>query len=235
MAKSVEQHLIVKSNALNIACYKLTLNEQRLVLLAIAGLNSRRPGTRPGFNQVEGIRITAGEFGEAWKLGPKDAYKALKEATLDLYERSITELNGKRVSKSRWVLRVEYHDGEGWAELSFSPFVVPHLTSIGKEFTEYRLGQISGIRSTYAIRIFEWCVQFSSTGVLVVSLDELIKRLELKYKLYNDVRRFVLEPAITELQTKSNLKISWEPIKEGRAVKSIRFTFKEDEQGRLEL
>lgn len=235
MTKSVEQHLIVKSNALNIACYKLTLNEQRLVLLAIAGLNSRRPGTRPGFNQVEGIRITAGEFGEAWKLGPKDAYKALKEATLDLYERSITELNGKRVSKSRWVLRVEYHDGEGWAELSFSPFVVPHLTSIGKEFTEYRLGQISGIRSTYAIRIFEWCVQFSSTGILVVSLDELIKRLELKYKLYNDVRRFVLEPAITELQTKSNLKISWEPIKEGRAVKSVRFTFKEDEQGRLEI
>jgi plasmid replication initiation protein len=235
MAKPVDQHLIVKSNALNIACYKLTLNEQRLVLLAIAGLNSKRPGIRPGLNQVEGIRITAAEFGEAWKLGPKDAYKALKEATLELYERSITELNGKRVSKSRWVLGVEYHDGEGWAKLSFSPFVVPHLTSIGKEFTEYRLGQISGMRSTYAIRIFEWCVQFSSTGVLVVSLDELVKRLELGYKRFTDIRRKVLEPAITELQTKSNLKISWEPVKEGRAVKAVRFNFKEDEQGRLEL
>ena len=57
MTTPVDQHLIVKSNALIQASYKLSLNEQRLVLLAVAGLNSKRPGVRPGFNQVDDIRI----------------------------------------------------------------------------------------------------------------------------------------------------------------------------------
>lgn len=235
MAAPIEQHLVVKSNALNMACYKLTLNEQRLVLLAISGLHSKRPGQRPGFNQVEQIRISAAEFAEAWKLEPKRAYEALREATIELYERSITEINGKRVSKSRWVLRVEYHDGEGWAELSFSPFVVPHLTSIGKQFTEYRLGQVANLRSTYAIRLFEWCIQFADTGWLQVNLEELNKRLEVGYARFTDLRRKVIEPAVRELQTKSNLEITWEPIKDGKAVKAVRFTFKESAQGRLEI
>lgn len=235
MGKPVEEHLVVKSNVLIQASYKLSLNEQRLVLLAVAGLDPRRPGIRPGFNQVEGIRITAAEFGEAWKLSSKDAYTALKDATNELYERSIVEIKGKRTAKSRWVSAVAYHDGEGWAELSFSPYVTPHLTSLSGKFTEYRLGQVANLRSTYAVRIFEWCIQFADTGWMVVPLDELTNRLGVAYTRYVDVRRYVIEPAIKELKAKSNLEIDWEPIKEGKAVKSIRFTFKEQEQGLLAL
>jgi plasmid replication initiation protein len=235
MSKPVEQHLVVKSNALIQASYKLTLNEQRLVLLAVAGLNSKRVAVRPGFNQVDGIRITAEEFREAWNLSSKDAYNALKDATNELYERSIVEIKGKRVTKDRWVSRVAYHDGEGWAELSFSPHITPHLTSLGKNFTEYRLGQVANLRSTYAVRLFEWCIQFIDNGWLVISLDDLKQRLGVGYKLFNDIRRKVIEPAVKELQAKSNLDIQWEPIKEGKAVKAVRFTFKESAQGRLEV
>lgn len=235
MNKPVEQHLVVKSNSLIQASYKLSLNEQRLILLAVSGLNSKRPSHRPGFNQVDGIRITAAEFGEAWKLSSKDAYNALKDATNELYERSIVEIKGKRVTKDRWVSRVAYHDGEGWAELSFSPHITPHLTSIGRDFTEYRLGQVANLRSTYSVRLFEWCIQFVDTGWLSISLDDLVQRLGIAYTRYVDVRRYVIEPAVKELQAKSNLDIKWEPVKEGRSVKSIRFTFKEQDQGKLDL
>ena len=235
MSKPVDQHLVVKSNSLIQASYKLTLNEQRLVLLAVAGLNSARPGNRPGFNQVDRIRITAEEFREAWNLSSKDAYAALKDATNDLYERSIVEINGKRTTKDRWVSRVAYHDGEGWAELSFSPHITPHLTSLSGKFTEYRLGQVANLRSTYAVRLFEWCIQFVDNGWLIISLDDLAQRLGVGYKLYNDIRRYVIEPAVKELQAKSNLDIKWEPIKEGRSVKSIRFTFKECVQQKLNI
>lgn len=235
MAKPVEQHLVVKSNALIRASYKLSLNEQRLVLLAVAGLNSKRPGVRPGFNQVDGIRITAADFGEAWKLSPKDAYTALRDATNELYERSIIEINGKRTAKSRWVSRVEYHDGEGWAELSFSPFVTPHLTALSGKFTEYRIGQVANLRSTYAVRLFEWCIQFSDTGWMQIPLDELTRRLDVSYSRYADIRRYVIEPAVNELRLKSNLEIQWEPVKDGRKVSAIRFTFTEVSQGRLDL
>ena len=237
MTKPVDQHLVVKSNALIRASYKLTLNEQRLILLVVAGLNPKRAGIRPGFNQVEGIRISAADFAEAWKLSPKVAYEALKDATNELYERSIVEIKGKRTDKMRWVSAISYHDGEGWASLSLSPQVTPHLTDLAKggNFTEYRLGQVANLRSTYAVRIFEWCIQFVDTGWLQVPLDDLTQRLDVAYTRYADVRRKVIEPAIKELQAKSNLDIKWEPVKEGRSVKAIRFTFKEQDQGRLDL
>ncbi len=235
MSLPTDQHLVVKSNALIHASYKLTLNEQRLILLAVSGMHSQRPGVRPGFNQVDGIRITAEEFAEAFHLPMNKAYEALREATNELYERSIVEIKDKHHKKMRWVSAVQYHDGQGWAVLSFTPHVVPHLTSLGRDFTKYRLGQVANLRSTYAVRIFEWCIQFADNGWLIVSLDDIRQRLDVGYKLFNDLRRKVIEPAIKELQAKSNLEIDWEPIKEGRSVKAIRFTFKEQEQGKLDL
>ena len=235
MQKLVDQHLIVKSNALIQASYKLSLNEQRLILLAVSGLHSKRPGVRPGFNQVDGIRITAVEFAEAWNLPIAKAYEALKDATNDLYERTIHEIKDKHHKKMRWVSAVQYHEGEGWAALSFTPHVTPHLTSLSGKFTEYRLGQVANLRSTYAVRLFEWCIQFSDTGWMQIRLDDLVQRLGVAYTRYADIRRKVIEPAVTELQAKSNLDIKWEPIKEGRSVKSIRFTFKECVQQKLDI
>ena len=68
MKETAENNLVVKSNALIQASYKLTLNEQRLVLLGVSMLDSRRPGIRPGFNQVEGIRITAEAYAERYAM-----------------------------------------------------------------------------------------------------------------------------------------------------------------------
>lgn len=230
-----DNNLVVKSNALVQASYKLSLNEQRLILLAVSGLHSQRPGVRPGFNQVDGIRISADEFAEAFNLPSNKAYEALKEATNDLYERSIFEISGKSVSKMRWVSAVKYHDGEGWAVLSFTPHVTPHLTSLSGKFTEYRLGQVANLRSTYAIRIFEWCVQFADNGWLHIELPDLVKRLGVNYIRFVDIRRKIIDPAIAELRAKSNLHIDWKPVKVGRKVTAIRFEFREAEQGKLDL
>jgi plasmid replication initiation protein len=227
MTKPVEQHIVTKSNLLIRASYKLTLNEQRLILLVIAGINSQRVAIRPGFNQVDGIRITAAEFAAAWNLPPNEAYHALKEATLEFYERSIIDIVGKRIEKMRWVSRIVYHDGEGWAELSLSPHVVPYLTDISRKFTEYRLGQVANLRSTHAIRLFEWCVQFIDKGWMQIDLGEITHRLGVSYVRYADIRRYIIEPAVKELQAKSNIDITWEPLKTGRQVTAIKFTFSE--------
>ena len=230
-------NLVVKSNALVQASYKLTLNEQRLVLLGVSMLDSRRPGIRPGFNQYEGIKITAQDYAEAFHIPIRHAYDELREATLNLFERSVIQVEGKgkKTIKDRWVSRVAYHDGEGWAELSFSHHLLPHLTSLGRDFTKYRLGQVANLRSTYAVRLFEWCVRFRDQGWMVVTIDDIRKRLGIEYARYADMRRKVIEPAVSELKTKSNLEIDWEPVRKGRAVVAVRFVFKEQEQGKLDL
>ena len=55
------------------------------------------------------------------------------------------------------------------------------------------------------------------------------------YTRFADIHRKVIKPAVDELKAKSNLEIDWEPIKDGRKVKAIRFTFKESGQGKLDL
>ncbi len=217
---------VVQHNDLNIAHYKLTLNEQRLIFQAVSTLNPLRHGVVPGFSQVDKIRITATEFGETWGISEKDRYKSLRDATNELYERSIVEIFGKRKCKTRWVWKVQYHDKEGWAELSFTPDVVPFLTALsGKTHTSFQLGQIAGVKNTYAMRLFAWCAQYSDTGWLLVSVDDLVKRLGLNYVRFTDIRRYVIEPAITELNTKSDMVLTWEPVKRGRTVAAVRFEF----------
>lgn len=110
-----------------------------------------------------------------------------------------------------------------------------HLTALSDKFTEYRIGQVANLRSTYAVRLFEWCIQFSDTGWMRIPLGELARRLDISYARYADIRRYVIEPAVIELRLKSNLEIQWEPVKDGRKVSAIRFTFTEASQCKLDL
>lgn len=233
-APGLTENIVAKSNALVRASYKLNLQEQRLVLAAISKLDSRRPSITPRGDQTT-IRVSALEFGETFGIDKRKAYEELKDATNELFERRITEINGKQTTKMRWVSKVQYHDGEGWAELTFSMDVLPLLTLLRAKFTSYSLQRVAGLRSTYSIRIFEMLAQFAGTGLLRIELEDLIRQLDLPYTRYADVARRVIKPAVEELQAKSNMEIEWRAIKSGRAVKTIEFRFREAAQGKLPL
>ena len=49
------------------------------------------------------------------------------------------------------------------------------------------------------------------------------------------MKRRIIDPAVKELTQKDGWLIQWEPIKAGRKVKSLQFTFMRDPQGRLPL
>jgi plasmid replication initiation protein len=82
--------LVTKHNSLIEASYKLTLNEQRLVLFCIAKLDTRKPIPRDNT-----FTITAKEFSETFGLEEKHAYEALDDAASSLYDRDIKTYDGK--------------------------------------------------------------------------------------------------------------------------------------------
>ena len=47
------------------------------------------------------------------------------------------------------------------------------------------------------------------------------------------VRTKIIEPAVKELREKDGWLIQWQPVKAGRKVKAVRFTFMRDPQGSL--
>ena len=138
----------------------------------------------------------------------------------------------------RWVSSARYSPGTGTVTLRFTQEVAPHLLQLKAQFTTYKLAQASALRSIYSWRLLELLSQSASTGWRQMSIDEFHHAMETPETAranFKDCRKRVIEPAVKELIEKDGWLIEWQPIKEGRKVAAIRFEFRRDPQGRLDL
>lgn len=233
------------SNALTRAGQGLSLAEKRIVMMAVAQLDSVR-SVRPGESSPS-VRLVATDYAETFGVDPDTAYDQLQAAAKTLYERSITFFDpptqNRRhkepaVVKMRWVGSVKYHAGEGWCELYFWWQVVPHLMGLRKHFTSYQLKQASALRSVYSWRLLELLTKFEKTGWAEYSVEDYAKAMDAPETYLADFGRLrtkMIEPAVKELVQKDGWLIEWTPIKAGRRVKAVRFTFMRNPQGSLAL
>ncbi|EJN1766776.1 replication initiation protein [Salmonella enterica] len=224
-----------KSNALIEASYKLTLQEQRFLLVCISRLKSGENAPHPDDQKT--MVITAVEFYEAFPdMGRQNAEAKLREAIDRLWDRSIIIRDDDKREEFRWVQnRVQYLKGEGKVQITFSDSVMPYLTQLKGQFTKVIIKNVSSLSSTHSIRIYELLQQFRSTGDRTISIDDFRSMLNLsdKYKDFKALNRALIKPAIAELNEKSDLAVTVETIKEGRTVVALRFKFKEDKQIRM--
>jgi plasmid replication initiation protein len=215
---------VTRHNSLIEGCYKLNLNEQRLLYLCVAKLDPRK--VLPKDNS---FTVTAKEFAKQFLMDEKIVYKEMEDASKALAERWVRTTDGKYREQFRWVFGVRYHDNEGKVTLGFSPWVIPYLTNLREQFTSLKLSQISELKSVYSIRLLEFLTQFKATGKLIIELDRFKERLDIKneYKRFYNLKMRVIEPAVIELKEKSNLVIDWKPIKSGKTIKQLEFVFSE--------
>jgi len=235
---------VAMQNGLTRAAQGLTLAEKRIVMIGMSMLDSRR-AANPAKPPV--TRITAAEYAEHAQCEMSAAYEALQTAAKNLYNRSITvfqpshKRGRKRIGdkgtviQMRWVGRATYHEGEAWIELAWWHEVLPYLTGLQKQFTKYQLGQAAALRSVYSWRLLELLSRFQSTGKAEYTIEDFKKSMDAPPSLsdFAQVKRRIIEPAVKELTEKDGWLIQWEPIKRGRRVASVRFTFMRDPQGRL--
>jgi plasmid replication initiation protein len=221
----IKNSVIRKSNWLITASYKLTLNEQRLVLVSIAKIP---------FDAVEIKRrvvVTAKEMLDCFPdIGEKHVYEEMEKASENLFNRWIRIEDPNQIEKFRWIsAKLIYKKGEGRVGFSFSPEILPYLQQLKEQFTKYRLGDISSLKSIYSIRLFEMLMQFQNTTIVLIELNNFKERLGIseKYPVFKDLRRWVIEPAVKELNQKSHFNITFKGVREGRAIKKLEFFFSE--------
>ncbi len=219
----LKNFVVTKANALIQASYRLSLNEQRLVLCCVAQLDGRKPLPKDNL-----FTVNVADFAEMFSLDPKNAYRDLEDAANSLYLRDIRTYDGKNRERFRWVYNVKYINSEGRVILGFSPSIAPYLSLLHERFTSYQLEQITSLRSVYAIRLFEFLMQYKKTGRLVVLVKDFKAWLELEsqYPRFFDLQRRVIDPAAQELREKNRLDIQWKAIKKGRSVERLEFTFR---------
>lgn len=124
---------------------------------------------------------------------------------------------------------VEFDGKAGLIRARFDPSLKPHYLNLQSHFTEYALMEFLLLPSTYSQRLFEVLKSWASLPEAVISLSDLFSMLDVPDSLranFKDFRRRVLEKAHKDITAKTGLRFEWEAIKKGRAVDSIRFTFR---------
>lgn len=227
------------SNALVRAAHGLNLVEKRIIAACIVQVDSMRVAERESYKQSL-IKLSATDYGEEFNLDMKNAYRELKTASERLFERYIVMIKetpkGLKEFKFRWVSGVTYFHGEGRIELNFTREVMPYLTFLRGSYTSYQLSEASALRSVYSWRMLELFHSWKKTKELFITLEDFRHALEIPESyLYKDIRVKCIEVAVKELQEKNNMIITWTPIKKSRAVASLRFKWKVDDQIQLNL
>lgn len=217
---------VTKSNFLVEASYNLTLQEQRLILACLAKLDSRGEVSKE-------ISILASDYAIAMNIDIKNAHRELYKAADKLYERSIIVTDPEKTEEFRWIQKKAiYHRGEGRVTFIWSDDVLIYISQLKRRFTTYRLNDVAGLGSSYAIRLYELLMQFNATKERKINLIDFksLFNLKDKYLLFRDLNKRVIKPAVKEINQSSNLTVYYETIKQGRTVIALQFDFEEKKQ-----
>ena len=231
--------LVVKDNALMNASYNLEVTEQRLILLAI--INARE--THQGITSDSKLEIHANDYASQFHVTKEAAYKALKTAVNNLFERQYSfkeeTKKGIGIVRSRWVSRIKYIDDSAILEITFAPDVVPLITRLEKHFTSYQIQQVTQLTGKYAIRLYELLIAWREVGkVPQIELSEFRVKLGVEddeYKAMNHFKSRVLEPSIKQINQHTDITVSYEQHKRGRTITGFSFRFKQKSQPKIEV
>ena len=213
--------MIRKAHPIIEAGYKLTIAEQRIILLSLAQLDNRDADQA---NVILYVKDYAKHFGISEKL----AYSELERASKRLYDRSIILKGENETTEFRWIeSRTKYYKGEGRISFEFSRRVMPYLFELDKRlgFTQYELLSVSGFKSAYSIRLYELAIKLLGMKNQKVEIDELRRILQLddKYQEFEILKRDVINLACNEINEKSDLLLNIEPVKLGRKIVALEF------------
>ena len=221
---------VCKANKVIEAGYKLTLNEQRVILGCIAQVNSKE-----ALLTTDRFELSAKDFAKWFSVSDDAAYLALCDVAESLFNRYIIIDNpfpdNPKINrlKTRWISSIIYMSDEGKISLCFAQDMLPYLSELKGQFTRYKLEHIGKMTSIYAIRLYELLAQWDGLGIREVEIDWLRKQFELedKYAAIKDLKKYVIDPAIKDINTHSNYQVSWTQRKTGRKVTHLTFEFSE--------
>ena len=221
--------MVYKSNALIEAAYRLSVQEQRILLACISQVRRDEAVTDEVLYSVH-----AADLAKLSGMAIEGAYTELKSAALRLKRREVRlteEPNGKgkkpKVMITGWVQTIFYIEGEGRVELRFTKDMLPYLTELTRQFTKYALTDVAKMDTAYAIRLYELLRQWDGIGKREIALEQLREWLQLeeRYPSIKDFKKWVLDPAVSQINEYTPISVSWDQRKTGRKVTHLLFTF----------
>lgn len=201
--------------------HELTLQEQRCVLYAISKI-------KPEDNIFQEYTFELSDFYKLCGLHG-DSYTELKSILIGLKQKTWWVETAPNVESTvSWFNKVRTNKKSGTVTVRFDDDMMPYLLELSKKdsfYTHYQLKYVLPMKSQYAIRLYELLKSYQRNNhEWFFEIESLKKLLNCEqYKDFYDLRRRVLEPAVTEINKFTDIKIAWDSVKEKRKV--VRVTF----------
>ena len=220
-----EKSLVVKSNAIVEARYKLDIREQKLVLFLISNIKKEDDDLK---EYAISVRDMAQLLGLSdWEIPGGRFYEQMKQIAKNIVSEPLEiPKEGKGYLIATWFSSVEYVEEQGLFKIKFDSKLKPYLFYIKSHYTKYLVRNVSKLKSTYSIRIYELLKQYEKIGKRLFSIDDLKAVLKIDKKEYAKIDHFhtkVIKPAYKELPQKTDIRFEYEFIKTGRKYTDIMF------------
>lgn len=227
-----EDKKVTQDNQLIEACYKMSLNEKRLLLLGISKVNPKEYSASDGSLKIE---VNASEWERVYK-DDTNAWRAIKRTADKLLNRQIIMHPKAGVTdKVNWFERVRYYENEARIEVVFTRFVQTRLVNLLEQFTTIDLLSINKLKSFYSIRLYEILSQFKGTGYRKISVEDFRFAMDTvnKNPETKQLKSRVLMPALNEINQKSDLECTVKDVRKGRKITHFEFSFHQKQQQSL--
>ena len=238
---------ISKSNTLIEAGFDLTLAEHDLMTLAINKLHKQGTGNHDVF-------ITAKEFAVANKISESHAYQQLKTTADKLMERHLKfplyiDLDKKQnkepnfvcvvppkhgryevvPTKHNWLQSVGYMESNGFIYLLFTDPIRFLIDKTGDAYTNYNFTNTIEMKSFSGKRLYEMVCKWQDLGkTKLMYIDEWKEFFGVadRYPKTAEFKRWVLLPAIAEVNAQGDFRISLKQEKIGRIITHFQILIK---------
>ena len=207
----MDNNLIVKSNSLinSKGKYKYSKNELKMICCLISEVKKGEKDFFIKTFELKKLNFKNDEFNN---------HTYLNELCQDLLSKPFLIPNSKKWVN--WFSSLEVCNGV--INYNFEPSLKPYLLELKENFTSYYLNNILSLSSSYSIHMYELLKQLEKVGFRKFLIEEL-KEILVIPNSYQFVHFKNLMEKIKEDLKKTDLKIDYELIKEGRSFKYINF------------
>lgn len=238
----LDNRIVSEHNDLIRSTAKMTSLSLKLFEIAVSAMDSREK--QPSHE----VRINKEQIYNALGIKGTSKNQQLSKALNTLRKSSnfeiTTEQNGE--IHDIGITPVYYADNNyssDYAVIRFAPEILPFITDLKKNFTQYQLNDILHLKNKYAVSMYRWFTMnyrqyeyYANSGKRredqiekyanpEVTLEELRKLTgtEKKYSAFYDVRRYIIDPICNEITKHTKYNITYDRIKSGRKVVAIKF------------
>ena len=226
LSERAKPSLVVRHNKLIESRHKMTMAERRFVLWNIAQVSrddtSFKPfeiGVRDYFDMV-GLKQTSNPYEVVMKMHDRLTQRNIGIEYIDKKGRTA-------FAYYPWFSELIYEDGRIYSLLNLK--LVPFLLQLKEQFTTIALEQAMILDGFYTGRVYDLLVQYKTIGSRSLSAEFLRDRFQItdKYKQFRDFRLYVVDPALKEINEKTDLHVDYELVKEGRKYTGFNFRISE--------